>query len=678
MAEVIEQFPHRVQQIENCWIPLPDGCRLAARIWMPEDATTVPVPAIFEFIPYRKRDHTRNRDEPIHHYFAGHGYAAVRVDLRGSGDSDGLLGDEYTEQELTDAEQAIAWLAAQPWCDGNVGMMGISWGGFNALQVAARRPPALQAILTLCSTDDRYADDAHYMGGCLLNENLTWGSVLTMFSVMPPDPELVGERWLDLWRERLEGVSLFPARWMNHPLRDNYWRHGSVCEDYSAIQCPVYAMGGWADGYSNAIPRLLGGLQGPRKGLVGPWSHAFPHDGVPGPTIGFLQEALRWWDHWLKGIDTDIMAEPMYRVWLQESVPPLPFYDERPGRWVAEREWPSPRITSRHWHFARDRLLERSGQAAIVQTQSPQSVGLYAGEWCAFGVDGEMPLDQRADDGQSLRFTSDPLAQRLEVLGAPVVHLELEVDRPAAFVAVRLNDCPPEGPITRVSFGLLNLTHRNGHDRVEPLEPGRLYRVRVQLNDIAHAFPPGHSLRVAVSTAYWPMVWPSPEPVSLKLHTAHCRLELPVRPPDPEDETLPAFPPAEQGPPMPRMRLRAGRYLRKIERDLTNSEVSYRVYDDGGDFGGASLSRIADIDLELGYSISRRYLIRDFEPLAARAELTQTAEFRRDGWHVQLTCDTTVSGDVRDFFVQGTLTARLDGATLFTHTWEETVPRNGL
>ena len=154
-----------------------DGCRIAARIWLPAGAEPTPVPAILEYIPYRKRDFMRARDEPIHRYFAQAGYAAVRVDLRGSGDSDGVLFDEYTQQELDDALEIIAWIAAQPWCSGAVGMMGISWGGFNALQVAALDPPALKAIITLCSTDDRYADDAHYMGGCLLNENLQWGAI---------------------------------------------------------------------------------------------------------------------------------------------------------------------------------------------------------------------------------------------------------------------------------------------------------------------------------------------------------------------------------------------------------------------------------------------------------------------------------------------------------------------
>lgn len=302
----------RIEEIENVWIDLPDGCRLAARLWLPADARQVPAPAIFEYLPYRKRDFMRRRDEGIHRYYAAHGYASIRVDIRGSGDSEGILHDEYSHQEHEDALAIIDWIARQDWCTGAVGMTGISWGGFNALQVAALRPPALKAIVTLCAADDRYADDAHYMGGCLLNENMQWGSMLMMNCAYPPDPEIVGEGWRESWRERLEQLEPFPANWMRHPWRDELWQHGSVCENFGAIEVPVYAIGGWADGYTNAIPRLLAGLSSPRKGLIGPWAHNFPHDARPGPSVGYLQEAIRWWDHWLRGEETGIMAEPLF------------------------------------------------------------------------------------------------------------------------------------------------------------------------------------------------------------------------------------------------------------------------------------------------------------------------------------------------------------------------------
>src|SRR5690606_1029269 len=335
----LDEFPFEVTEIENQWIPMSDGTRLAARIWMPKNAEREPVPAIVEYLPYRKRDFTAYRDSINHPYFAGHGYACIRVDLRGSGESDGVLTDEYLHTEWRDGLEVLRWIARQPWCTGDIGMMGVSWGGFNALQIAALAPPELKAVITLCSTDDRFADDVHHMGGCLLSENLSWASVMFSHNALPPDAALVGARWRTMWRNRLESNRAWLETWLRHQYRDAYWKHGSICEDYSAIECPVLAVSGWTDGYSNAVFRLMAGLECPRKGLIGPWGHTYPHMGVPGPTIGFLQEALRWWDQWLKERDTGVMDEPMLRVWMQDSVPPTTSYVERPGRWVAEDGW---------------------------------------------------------------------------------------------------------------------------------------------------------------------------------------------------------------------------------------------------------------------------------------------------------------------------------------------------
>jgi putative CocE/NonD family hydrolase len=292
-------FPRAVREIENTWIPMPDGTRLAARIWLPEDAEDDPVPAILEYLPYRKRDGTVVRDHLTHPYFAGHGYAGVRVDMRGTGDSEGLCRGEYLKQEQDDALAVINWLIDQPWCSGKVGMMGISWGGFNGLQVAARQHPALAAVITLCSTDDRYADDIHFMGGAILTDKLTWGATAFSVANTPPDPAIVGDRWRDMWAERIAENGLWMLDWFRHQRRDAFWQHGSICEDWSKVTVPVCAVGGYADGYTNPIFRMMEHLPGPKKALVGPWAHKYPHFANPGPQIGFLQEALRWWDQHL-------------------------------------------------------------------------------------------------------------------------------------------------------------------------------------------------------------------------------------------------------------------------------------------------------------------------------------------------------------------------------------------
>jgi putative CocE/NonD family hydrolase len=667
--------PAGIREIENVFITLSDGCRIAARLWLPDSADDVPVPAILEYIPYRKRDFTRSRDEPIHRYFALHGYAAIRVDLRGSGDSEGVLHDEYSPQEHADALEIITWIASQAWCTGAVGMMGISWGGFNALQVAALRPPALKAVITLCSTDDRYADDAHYMGGCLLNENMQWGSILTLNSALPPDPDIVGERWRDMWRQRIDALEAFPALWMRHPWRDDYWKHGSVCENYAAIECPVYAIGGWADGYSNTVPRLLTRLSGPKKGLIGPWAHNFPHDAVPGPSIGFLQEALRWWDQWLKGVETGIMDEPAYRVWMQESVVPQPQYAYWPGRWIAEQSWPSDRIHPLKFHLNPGNLDSTSADVNELSFSSPQTTGLRGGEWCAFGADGEMPRDQRPDDGGSLTFDTDPLDQRLEILGAPVVTLELKSDQPVALLALRLCDVAPDGSSLRVSYGLLNLTHRDSHESPAPLPTGEWLRIRVQLNDLAHAFPPGHRIRLALATCYWPIAWPAPIAGLIGLRTGTSMLELPVRPPSTDDEKLSPFAEPEAAPGIEHKKLRRMAFKRTLAVDLTTNEMVYTCSSDAGEFGGASLARLEDIDLDLGYTVVKRYRIIEGDPLSAQTEFEQTAMMRRGDWRIRLECRSHLSATAEHFQFGCDLVAYEGDEPFARREWSSAIPR---
>ena len=524
---IVTTFPRSVRVIEHVLIPLKDGTTLAARMWLPDDAERNPVPAILEYLPYRKRDGTYERDALTHPHLAGHGYAGVRVDIRGSGESAGLLLDEYSEQELADGVEVIAWLAAQPWCSGVVGMMGISWGGFNGLQIAARRPPALKAIVTICSSDDRYADDAHYMGGTLITAGLEWAFFFFGTMCLPPDPVLVGDSWRATWLQRLANGPLFFEIWLQHQRRDSYWKRGSVCEDYSAIQCPVYAVGGWTDAYTNTIPRLLAGLTVPRKGLIGPWAHAYPHFALPGPQIGFLQEMLRWWDHWLKGSDTGVMDEPMLRAWMKESVKPASHHETLPGRWIAESSWPSPGITPRRLFLTDEGLRDEAAHLTARAVCSPQTVGKCGGNWVPFGRGHDQAGDQSEDDLRSLVFETPPLDAPIELLGAAIVTLEIASDRPLANLVVRLCDVHPSGKSLRVSFGVLNLTHRNGHEKPELLATGERYRVRIQLNDAGSMFPSGHRVRLAISTAYWPMIWPCPERATLQIFGG--ALDLPVR-----------------------------------------------------------------------------------------------------------------------------------------------------
>ena len=673
---IVSDFPRAVKVLEqDVWIPLASGHKLAARIWLPEDAEADPVPALLEYLPYRKRDGTRGGDEPKHHYFAGHGYGSVRVDMRGAGDSFGVMDDEYTQQEHDDALEVIAWLAAQPWCTGRVGMFGISWGGFNALQVAARRPPALKAIITACSTDDRYGDDMHYMGGCLLNDNLDWGTTFFSILPLPGDPAIMGEGWRDNWMERLAEVPCPIETWLAHQRRDDYWKHGSVCEDYAAIECPVFAVGGWLDGYSNAIFRLLANLEAPRLGLIGPHAHQWGHaERAPGPAIGFLQEALRWWDHWLKDQATGIMDEPMLRVFMQDDIPAQPWYTECPGRWVAETVWPSPRSAPLSFHLNADGLGGTAGPESELVNASPQTCGMAGGEWCPYGTGGtgpEFPGDQRFDDGASICFDSAPLDETVEILGAPVVELDLAVDRPNAFVAVRLNDVKPDGSVARASYAVLNLTHRGGHAALEPMEPGKRTRVRVQLNDTAYAFRPGHRIRLSVSTTYWPMIWPSPEVVTLTLYAGAGTLTLPVRPTGGDEPATPKFRAPEEAPAMAMTQLEPAQSSNTVSRDVATGRVEVRAERGGG------LYRIDDHGLLFGGRNSlERMAITEGDPLSAETEMAFAGSLERGDFRVRVEARTRLRA-TRDTFI---LTADLDvwegDERILAKSWTCPIPRD--
>ena len=674
----VTNLPYETKEEEHVTIPMSDGVRLSAHIWRPTSSDQEPVPAVLEYIPYRKRDLTAVRDSIHHPYLAGHGYACVRVDLRGTGDSEGVLRDEYLEREQADAEEVLAWLAEQPWCDGGTGMMGISWGAFAALQVAARRPPSLKAIAIASFTDDRHADDMHYMGGALLSDNLAEAGTMFAYGTCPPDPSVVGERWRGMWHERLENTEPWVLEWLRHQRRDDYWRHASVCEDYTSVRCPVLASSGWADGYSNAVTRLLGNLDVPRKGLIGPWSHKFPHLGEPGPAIGYLQELVRWWDHWLKGVDNGVMDGPMLQAWMQDSVPPSTSYEERPGRWVGEPHWPSPHIRpvthplSRHTIGpAQDATATASEAGAAMTVRSPLSVGQFAGKWASSNAPPDLPYDQREEDGGSLVFDSEPLAEPVEILGSPSVELDLSVSEPVALVAARLSDVSPDGAATRVSYGILNLTRRDSTESPEPLEPGRRYRATLPLNGVAQAFPPGHRIRLSLSTSYWPLAWPAPKPALLSVHEHSSTLTLPVRPVDEPDE-VPSSPfgEPEGTPPLAMTQVTPSEERWDVKRDLIDYRSELDIVKDRGTV------RFEDIGLEAGRRAHERYTAVADDFTSVGGETTWTMRFRRDDWDVRVVTHTRLTCSETDFFVDATLDAYEADRRVFSRTWNEQVPRD--
>ena len=657
----------------DTWIALPDGRRLAARLWRP--ATETPAPAILEYLPYRKRDGTAPRDATTHPVFAAAGYACIRVDIAGTGDSDGLFDDEYSEQELSDSEAVIAWIARQPWCDGNVGMIGISWGGFNGLQLAARRPPALKAVVTCCSSVDRHADDIHYMGGCLLTDNFNWGAQMLAYQSRPPDPALRGD-WRERWIERIETLPFLAARWLEHPARDAYWRHGSVCEDWPAIEAAVLAVGGWADAYVNAPPALAANLSAPVKALIGPWEHKYPHIARINPA-DFHGEVVGWFDRWLKGERNGAEDLPAFRAFIQEhDAPPSPLYGPSSGRWVGEAVWPSPNVVPRVLHIGAGGLSaaapdsnpgEAADGRAVVAT--PHHVGVAAACFCpGMRIDNELAADQAPDDAASVCFDTDALEAPLELLGRPVVEVAFSADQPAAQLCFRLCDVAPGGASQRITWRAFNLTHHAGPEPPAALDPGRIYRARIALNECAHRLRAGHRLRLAVSTSYWPVVWPAPVAAAVTLHLAQCRLVLPERrvageeiepaaPCDPADFPVQA---AET------LRAPANRTERRIDPDGTH------VLETFDDFGA---SRDLEHGLETGSHVAQHYSIHPDDPLSARHEARWRYELRRGDWSVRIDSRSVMTSDADSFHLARVVTAREGDTIVVARRWEEDVPR---
>ena len=664
---IVTQFPHKIIEDEDMGIAMPDGCQLSARVWMPVDAATQPVPAILEYIPYRKRDGTIARDEIMHKYFAGRGYAVIRLDMRGTGDSQGLMADEYTQLELDDGAAAIAWIAAQPWCDGKVGMMGKSWGGFNCLQVAALRPPALKAIITVCSTTDRYADDIHYKGGCLLNDNFGWGSQMWSYSSRPPDPLLVGEKWRALWIERLENEPFLAPVWLGHQRRDAYWQHGSVCEDYGAITAAVLSFGGWADNYMNTVSHLVSNLTAPVKGIVGPWVHQYPHQADPAPQIGFLQEALRWWDYWLKGIETGVRDDPAYRAYLQGTARPNRMHQSRAGHWLAEQNWPSSRVKPKHFGFAANGVLGGDRADIAVSVNSPLDCGFGTGSF--FPMSGkvpQMPGDQRDDDARSACFDTAPLPQDLDILGSPVIRLRLCCDKPRAQIAVRLCEVHPDGVSGRVTYGVLNLCHHLGHDAPVDLIPGEAIEITLPLDQIAYRVKAGMRLRVAISSTYWPFLWPVAERATLTL--LQGTLELPLHQGSTGDEWQ--FEEAEGAEPWGARPLRPPLYDKQIVTDLTSGEISLILNDDHG------LNQDPVHGLRSGSTTREVWRIHPDDPLCASADTHWTQELSRGDWSIRTETTARMWSDADTYYLTGRLEAYDGDALIYQRDVETTVARD--
>ncbi len=674
-------------------ITVRDGTELSANIWRPvasPDARRDRFPAILEMIPYGKDNWRRNADVTRGEWFAARGFALCRLDVRGTGSSGGIAMDEYTADETRDGYDAVEWLAAQPWCDGAIGMWGISYGGFTSIQVAMLRPPHLRAIVPVMATDDRYLDDVHYRGGCVTVSELSQYAVSQVaMNAMPPDASFRGPDWRSEWGDRLAATPPWLFAWLRHQADGPYWRQGSLAPDYDAIEVPIFNIGGWHDSYVDPAFRMQARSPSPSHTLVGNWVHSWPHSASPGPNLDELHEIARFFDRHLNGVDNGWDDEPPI-VWFEhEYATPEPFPAELPGRWRAAVAYPHPATTDRIWQFGAGSLADGGPSDDDVDAVRHRPTTGTRGplSWGAGDPPNGLARDLRPDEVAGPTYTSEPLADALEILGVPEVVVHVEVDAPVATLSVRLSDVAPDGTSMLVSAGVLNLTHRRSHSDPEPLQAGVVEQVRVPLRTAGYRWLPGHRLRVAVASSLWPVLWPSPYPATLRIHRgpgAPSRLELPVVPPagGEGDQAVPAFrtAPPDLRWPAPEATDGAGPAVAdppqwRIEEDVLDRSVTVRFHDGGED--------IVPDGRRLYAAETIRMTAWDDEP--ARAELDADVVYRwqerapgRNGelTRIEIRAVSAQRSTATDFDLSVRLEVDVDGERFFERDWRETIPRH--
>jgi len=521
-ASAPESYEVRVQE---AWIPMGDGIRLSATLHVPVARRTgEKFPAVLEYLPYRK-DELPSYSR-VHDYFARHGFVSVQVDIRGTGRSEGHTPDrEYSQIEQEDAERVIAWLAHQSWSTGTVGMFGISWGGFNSVQMAMRNPPVLKAIIAICATEELFREDVHFIDGMMHDDeyelNVDLQTAMTRSPDFPTDEASL--------EERFDNPSWF-VMYKQHPRAGAFW--DAPVRPLSSIKIPVFLIGGMLDGYRDSIPRMLKEIRAPTKALLGPWNHSEPDEAVPGPAIEWRDQAVEWWATWLKPGPARTVKGPKLAVYMNHWYAPDVRIREIPGEWRGEDGWPPRGLQARTLYLAVDHSLRNSPAEAGRHELAYRPAAIQE----AGGPDfwwGDVNGDQRSVDSYSLVYDSAPLSASLSILGQPRACLAVATTATSAEWFVRVSDVAPNGTATLVVGGGLNGAHRQSVRNPEPLEPGREYVLCFDLHLTSWVFPPGHQIRVAVSNSMWPMIWPTAQSMTVTLRVGGSdgsRLDLPVVP----------------------------------------------------------------------------------------------------------------------------------------------------
>jgi hypothetical protein len=634
-------------------IEMSDGLNLAASLFLPDSEG--PWPAIFEALPYRKDEITAYSDPEYARLCDEGDYAVCRVDVRGTGSSQGIPTDEYPIQERQDLCEVIAWLADQPWSTGSVGMYGTSYSGFNSLQIAMEHPPALKAVISIFATDSRFTDDVHYGGGVMRGVDvIDYPTYMVSLTALPPVPSVYGEGWREEWDRRLAGIEPWCIAWLEHQTEDDYWMAGSLKTDYASVECPVFVIAGAADGYHNMAFRTLENVKPFTKILFGPWSHMSLENSIPGPHLDMVPEMLKWWDRWLKGIDNGLDREPPIQVFMRR------FTDPEPDLWIANGEWRQ----EPDWPVERGVEVSRSLGEGSDDLDIRGDVGFYGSIWCAGTMPWGPPMDQRLDEVFSLVYDlAGPLEEEVEILGHPRAEITVTSSVPVAYLSAKLCDVAPDGTSAMVSRGILNLTHRDSSSEPQPLEPGKRYEVTVELDACAWIFNEGHRIRLDLAPTDWPSSWSPPLPGTLTVDRAGSRLVLPELHGDPI-----APPPVFQPPPEPYAEAERSKVVWKLEHDVLARErrtvVDYPggAYEMGGfkmsdDFGG--IVTVSTEDPGVGSVVSRSNYTIHFPEVSVSADSRLRLTSNATTYRVEVELDVDENGERK-----------------FSKMWKREIPRH--
>jgi putative CocE/NonD family hydrolase len=657
-------------EITQAWIPLSDGVRLAADIFWPAGAAEGDrFPVLLEYLPYRKGE-SRDRNYSMYSHFLEHGYVVARVDIRGTGNSEGkTIPYEYSDIELDDGEEVIDWLSHQDWSTGNVGMFGISWGGFNSIQMAVRNPPALKAFVAVMATEYLFLEDVHYMDGIMHSDS--WMMSHDLYNAMPGAPDFVLD---DTWLKNRFNAKPSVYEYMRQQRDGPFWDRASARGKYDRIKVPGYHIGGWYDGYRNSLLRMLEHVDAPVKAMIGPWDHYFPHNAWPQPRVEWRHEAVRWFDQWLRGKDTGVLDEPNLAVYVRNYYPPDPVIEKVPGHWRWEDGWPIERLQEQDWFMQPDHGLarEEAGGESTHELVYKPSTGLAGGGPTMWW--GSVTPDQQPMDDDSLVYDSEPLDVPLEILGRPVAKLQVTADAPRANWVVRISDVAPDGQVTQVAGAAINGTHRNSTREPEDIVPGEVFPLRFELHFTSWVFPKGHRIRVAISNAQWPMLWPTPYPMTSMLRVGGddgSRMVLPVVPPG--ESRAPNFVQPKPDPVLPGYEtLDAGNItgyaaITSVEQDPETDEVFGVATNSGATRYPWGIERFEE---ELEHRTSDTNPART--SVTGRYKLTQELDDRV----LEFEQAVEFRSDEENFHLKFHRWVLVDGEMFAERTWDESIPRD--